>query len=75
MAASKNYQAQFCCKNQVILNVFRVCRKPGGMVVINMVAVKTSLAPFCCVLVKDGLRPFTLLGVLGKQFFILVISL
>ena len=26
------------------------------------------LGPFCCVLEKDTLRPFVLLGNLGKQF-------
>ena len=30
--------------------------------------IKNPLAPFCCILGKDTLRRFLLLGVLGKQF-------
>ena len=39
----------------------------NAMTVINMVAVENLLAPFCCVLGKDTLRHFPLLGGLGKQ--------
>ena len=42
---------------------------------INMVSVQNPLAPFCCVLGKDTLRYFPLLGGLDKQFQITVISL
>ena len=35
---------------------------------INMVSVQNPLAPFCCVLGKDTLRRFPLLGGLDKQF-------
>ena len=38
------------------------------VIVINMILVQTLLAPFCCVLGKDTLGHFTLLGGLGKDF-------
>ena len=41
----------------------------------NTVSVQNPLAPFCCVLGKNTLRHFSLLGGLGKQFYIIVISL
>ena len=41
---------------------------------INMVSFQKPLAPFC-ILGKDTLSHFSLLGGLGKQFYITVISL
>ena len=37
-------------------------------IVIDMVLVQNLLVPFCCILGKDTLWPFPLLGRLGKQF-------
>ena len=34
----------------------------------NVVSFQNPLAPFCCVLGKNTLRHFSLLGGLGKQF-------
>ena len=45
------------------------------VIVISMVSVQNLLAPFCCVLGKETLWHFPLLGSLGKQFQISVISL
>ena len=42
----------------------RVVRAPG----FDTVPVQNLLAPFCCVLGKDTLQHFSLLGGLGKQF-------
>ena len=50
----------------------KICRQPGRVVksngiVIEMASVQNLLAPFSCVLGKDILRNFALLGGLGKQ--------
>ena len=37
------------------------------VLIIDMVSVQNSLAPFCCVIGKETLRHFSLLGGLGKQ--------
>ena len=46
-----------------------------AVIVTDMVAIQNLLVSFCCVLEKETLRHFPLLGGLGKQFLILVISL
>ena len=40
----------------------------SAVLVIDMISVENLLAPFRCVLGKDNLRHFPLLGGLGKQF-------
>ena len=62
------------CKNMQILPKTCSSGKSAG-IVINMVSLQNLLAQFCCVLGKDTLRLFPLLGGLGKQFKITVISL
>ena len=39
----------------------------SAVIVIDMVLVQNLLKPFCCVVGKDTLRHFSLLGDLGKQ--------
>ena len=60
--------------NRALFSLLSNKRKPQGgvlksaVIMIDMVSVQNQLASLCCVLGKDTLRHFLLLGGLGKQF-------
>ena len=47
----------------------------SAVIMIDIILVQNLFTPFCCVLEKDTLHHFSLLGDFGKQFQIKVMSL